>query len=1445
MQKDNNGDYLLFKVKGNSGIYSYLTITREVRLDASRPVVKFAVSYHNDPNSVGVMQIYPWMHHHIGFSPKDTFFISSPDGVREIPRKEISTDSMWYNPTRGFMALTSGDGRGIASRMDYPNLRSYYSWSQGLERATFEWRLFPITLKQDETFVHKYNIVYFQGIDSPGDVSVDGDVLQLKVEPAGKAKLRVASKGVLYGKKWQWKLERGDVKGMFAVCATGETADGNVIWEGDMPNGVSVWRMTLTDGDKKMYAEVPFSADGTFAGYRMADEAPRIIPANFDVKRGATEEYIQTISHDYMTPFYPWCVPAVHKEIRALALVPASGMREVMELEQRFGIKCDTLYINQGPPFINGDFNGADLDPQSIAVIRNKIAKEKYDLVILGGLFSGKYLPGKTGERLAQMVREEGVGLIIVNTDGLDDTMKALLPAFDGKTAQPAPCKAVAAHPIISGFSPELLGRQRANRKFASGGIIEANGNTLLSAVEAGKGRIVVFDYPVHANYGIVNGGTLTPYTPLGAEPGNSFDYDYYEYFLALVGRAALWCTHRDEAMAAVEKIDVSPSGLVSLRLKAMPKVAPATMEVVLNDAYGREICRTAQEPRIWNNSIEAHLPQGLLGGVNRIKVRLLDNEKKVLAFAAAQINGNYAVPNVRIWKPENGKMKVRVDATNGAGTIEMALFDGLERLCESKSVPLAALWNGEISTERMLSNAGWLVVEIRDEKRNVRSVRKVAVKGARPHDDTKHDYRVVCAGLMSRFAVPYYIQKYYFKYLRDLGVTHMEEDKPYHNASEFSGFYIYKHALGGMAESRVAMGESRDGYNSTRNKKFLVRKRDFANPEFLKAEENKITSAISQFVSTAGDWIMIDEDEYSIDGLDYDFSDYSLNAFREWEKSRYGSLEKLNAQWCTNYKDWSEVVPETLLESQERKDHNHSSYVDHRLFNNHTVATAWRFYKGILNREEPKALMSISGTRPAAPYGGNDYYQLGQVLDMLFSYPNYVMQYPTHLAFFPDKQIFPWLGYREDDADKLFWWMFQTARGGMCIFSASSMVRHDLSDYYTTGHAMKNALAPIIRGRGQLLSWTPRPAKIAVHFSMPSKHAARVVGLAKLQDESYRGFLQMLEEANLPHTLIASQQIENGELTPERFNLLILPCSIAISEKEAEHIKAFVKNGGHVLADALPGVMDGHGRLLAESPLSSLFGVKISGLEMTKPSNDSMLAFSAMAGTPVQKKAFGKGKATLLGGFPGDIYMFMSDNSGQEIYRKKAAYSRAVLTEIAANADVPPSVVTEAEQEGRIQALEYDGNGGECYLVIKPSGVVKNAKLKLPQKRHWFNSLTGEKLADGDSVTMTIAHPVILAGFNEIPPIPECTVQGDGVCGGSLTFSVPALESIRQVFHFEFFAPDGAPLHHYDGNAENNGGKSAQFTLPLALNDASGEWKVVITDACTGRVTSKTFVVK
>jgi len=44
----------------------------------------------------------------------------------------------------------------------------------------------------------------------------------------------------------------------------------------------------------------------------------------------------------------------------------------------------------------------------------------------------------------------------------------------------------------------------------------------------------------------------------------------------------------------------------------------------------------------------------------------------------------------------------------------------------------------------------------------------------------------------------------------------------------------------------------------------------------------------------------------------DFDFSDFSLAAMREWLKSDYHSLAALNRQWGTAFQGWDEVVPMT-----------------------------------------------------------------------------------------------------------------------------------------------------------------------------------------------------------------------------------------------------------------------------------------------------------------------------------------------------------------------------------------------------------------------------------------------------------------------------------------------------------------------------------------------------
>jgi hypothetical protein len=61
----------------------------------------------------------------------------------------------------------------------------------------------------------------------------------------------------------------------------------------------------------------------------------------------------------------------------------------------------------------------------------------------------------------------------------------------------------------------------------------------------------------------------------------------------------------------------------------------------------------------------------------------------------------------------------------------------------------------------------------------------------------------------------------------------------------------------------------------------------------------------------------------------DFDFSDFSLAAMREWLKSDYESLAALNQQWGTAFRRWDEVVPMTTDEAMSRSDENYSACAD------------------------------------------------------------------------------------------------------------------------------------------------------------------------------------------------------------------------------------------------------------------------------------------------------------------------------------------------------------------------------------------------------------------------------------------------------------------------------------------------------------------------------------
>ena len=146
---------------------------------------------------------------------------------------------------------------------------------------------------------------------------------------------------------------------------------------------------------------------------------------------------------------------------------------------------------------------------------------------------------------------------------------------------------------------------------------------------------------------------------------------------------------------------------------------------------------------------------------------------------------------------------------------------------------------------------------------------------------------------------------------------------------------------------------------------------------------------------------------------FDYDYSEATLNLFREWLKKEYASLDALNAQWGTRFQQWPDVIPYTTDETKilnmpqyKRRmldlftshpgshdppkgfsipwdkrtppaQRNYSSWSDFRTFQD----TAWAEALGGIARAarqiDPNTPLGIVGTQAPAAFGGWDYDKL------------------------------------------------------------------------------------------------------------------------------------------------------------------------------------------------------------------------------------------------------------------------------------------------------------------------------------------------------------------------------------------------------------------------------------------------------------------------------------
>ena len=336
-------------------------------------------------------------------------------------------------------------------------------------------------------------------------------------------------------------------------------------------------------------------------------------------------------------------------------------------------------------------------------------------------------------------------------------------------------------------------------------------------------------------------------------------------------------------------------------------------------------------------------------------------------------------------------------------------------------------------------------------------------------------------------------------------------------------------------------------------------------------------------------------------DAFDYCWGPYTLAAFRTWLKQQYGSLAALNQEWKTDFQDWEAVVPLTTEEAQESG--NYPPWADHRTF-----------MEVDLRGRLPARARRGRRRRPGGAHRG--------------------LRHPGHhrlrrLRLVPpgsgDRRL-PLLRRRQPvgPAPQLR----QTRRHGRLLdgiwFVRPRRPERDLERRHPPRALPTDLLARLLpeprlhalevrgdmgeafrtlryQGIGKLFLESERfEDGIALHFSMPSVHAAAIHPAHGPQEgdptrtlSSDRGsWVTAIDDLGLQLDFVADQQVARGILGSSKYRVLILPLSTALSPAEAKAIQAFAERGGIVIVDAGAGVMDDHCAWLEQGALNGFFGI-------------------------------------------------------------------------------------------------------------------------------------------------------------------------------------------------------------------------------------------------------------
>ncbi len=1149
------------------------------------------------------------------------------------------------------------------------------------------------------------------------------------------------------------------------------------------------------------------------------------------------------LTNAYVTPHVKWAKPYAGGNIRALVLAPEWSQRETVELAQRLSLDY-TAWMSYSFTKLTG--NSADpafaffLPP--LTLVSKLLAdnlKQDYDVYIIGKL-EWTMLPAQQRFALLEKV-SNGAGLVYVNPPNTHKELEIVL----GETSNPDGAAYILSNLPISGLS----------------GVKGIAPGDLVKATPFGNGRVVVVDYqeniPLQPEKEARSFGwpCLTPmwqhedpkrgWYPLETLPAQ--EWVNYEYYMALIARAVLWAGHK-EPRTQLQPLQVPVSIPWGAPTTILPKLtnAPVKAQVraVVRDAADYETTYAlGTQPA---EHVAFTLPT-LPAGQYFLDVWVLaPGGKAILTWgsAAFMVTSNFPLGAITLDKGqydrgEQVSGKIALPRALGKGeTLAVSLWDTwgrkvaeaspmvteqsatftlppLQPLAIMHTVHASLLRNGKVVSTASLLFPVRAKLRLDDFNeivwggmRNTPITQQMLRKLAR--EDQADAYDICFSGATAA---------------RNVGLVNL---MPLPYSDRFG-------PLGGNNRHIVAAKEG-EAYGC------------MSHPLTLKALKDRmegharIYSAYGTIGYTHGD-----ETSYSSDP-DVCWCPSCLEKFRGDLKQSYGDLPALNADWGTAYTAWEQVMPVTYKEAKATK--RYAPWVEHRMTSDRTIAEFYNASQDDLRAAgDTGARAGFDGVGDSRhPNHGHDWWQLTQKIDVIQSYryngASAMQMFRSFLR--PGTLSGMWYGTYG------ITWSIGPNTVEFCHGFPWESVLHGLNSTWfwmmgepgpVSGYAPDLTSLPFFAARAQslkeiksgigklLLSGTRQTDGVYLHYSEASRIADSL--FAEHGDEWGRKWVKAtsgmnltLDDNGLSYEYLATPQLEGGELAKRPCRVFIMMHSHAVSGKEAAAIRQFVQQGGVLIADIVPGTLNGHGALQQTGMLADLF-----------PTDQ-----------PGAVTLFGKGKTILIGDM---VQSYTDPRNAQtgwkplegrwlkfgELLQREAGLTAPVTVTPTNGTLMPPTDISRF----RCGEIEFVGLLRDYFLWDYAPYA---AQITFPRKTHLYDVRAGKYLGVTDTVQTPISYETKLYALSPYKVTGlEITTAGKTAPGSATTVNITVQvekgAASRHGIRLEVLAPDGTLLACYAQNLLAEGGK-ATATIPWALNEKPGRYTLTARDVMSGTVAMK-----